>query len=67
MKKRKKNALLILSLFFVCSNLFSQTISYPDSSVLAHGDWYKFSIPSSGLYLEPHQTVGEMAHVAESQ
>lgn len=50
MKKRKKIVLLILSLFFVCSNLFSQTISYPDSSVLAHGDWYKFSIPSSGLY-----------------
>ena len=30
--------------------LHAQSISYPDSSVLAHGDWYKFSISSSGLY-----------------
>ncbi|MBP1630595.1 MAG: hypothetical protein H6Q15_1488 [Bacteroidetes bacterium] len=32
------------------SNLYSQSISYPDSSVLSHGNWYKIYIPSSGLY-----------------
>ena len=41
--------LLILSIL-ISSNLFAQSINYPDSSVLAHGDWYKFSISSSGLY-----------------
>lgn len=28
----------------------SQGISYPDSSVLSYGNWYKFAISSSGLY-----------------
>ena len=50
MKGKKTSILFILSILFVYSNLFSQSINYPDSSVLAHGDWYKFSIPSSGLY-----------------
>ncbi|MFA6199772.1 MAG: type IX secretion system sortase PorU [Bacteroidales bacterium] len=50
MKGEKTSILFIISILFVYSNLFSQSINYPDSSVLAHGDWYKFSIPSSGLY-----------------
>lgn len=42
--------LLIISLMTLSGGLHAQSISYPDSSVLAHGDWYKFSISSSGLY-----------------
>ncbi|MEA4966929.1 MAG: C25 family cysteine peptidase, partial [Bacteroidaceae bacterium] len=42
--------LLIISLMTLSGGLCAQSISYPDSSVLAHGDWYKFSISSSGLY-----------------
>ncbi len=29
---------------------FGQTMSYPDSSVLAHGNWYALNIPSNGVY-----------------
>lgn len=50
MKGKRTSILFIISLLFVYSNSFSQSINYPDSSVLAHGDWYKVSIPSSGLY-----------------
>ena len=49
MKEKNIFKLLILSLF-ISGNLFAQSINYPDSSVLAHGNWYKFSIASSGLY-----------------
>lgn len=49
MKEKNIFKLLILSIL-ISSNLFAQSINYPDSSVLAHGDWYKFSISSSGLY-----------------
>ena len=49
MKEKNIFKLLILSLL-ISSNLFAQSINYPDSSVLAHGNWYKFSISSSGLY-----------------
>lgn len=49
---QKKNIIksLIICLMTLSSGLYAQSISYPDSSVLAHGDWYKFSISSSGLY-----------------
>lgn len=30
--------------------LNAQNISYPDSSVLAHGSWYAVNIPSNGIY-----------------
>ena len=30
--------------------LNAQNISYPDSSVLAHGSWYTVNIPSNGIY-----------------
>lgn len=50
MGKKKFIKLLIISFLTLSSGLYAQTISYPDSSVLAHGDWYKFSISSSGLY-----------------
>ena len=49
MKEKNIFRLLIISIL-ISSNLFAQSINYPDSSVLAHGDWYKFSISSSGLY-----------------
>lgn len=50
MKEKNIFKLLILSILLFSNNLFSQSINYPDSSVLAHGDWYKFSISSSGLH-----------------
>lgn len=33
---------------FICLN--AQGLSYPDSSVLAHGSWYTVNIPSNGIY-----------------
>jgi hypothetical protein len=50
MIKTKIIIIFILSLIISNSKLYSQTISYPDSSVLAHGNWYKISIQSSGVY-----------------
>ncbi len=32
----------------------AQSVSYPDSSVLAHGNWYAVSIPSNGIYKLTH-------------
>ncbi len=50
MRKSNIIILLIISLLSLSGGLIAQSISYPDSSVLAHGNWYKFSISSSGLY-----------------
>src|SRR5574344_1581261 len=40
---------IILSLIATC-NVFSQSITYPDSSVLSSGKWYSVSISTDGIY-----------------
>ncbi|MEE1097299.1 MAG: hypothetical protein U0K83_03115, partial [Bacteroidales bacterium] len=43
--------IICLILFcLVLSPLSAQVLSYPDSSVLASGNWYAINIPTSGIY-----------------
>jgi len=48
--KRYLNLFLAVLLVIPQLGLIGQTISYPDSSVLAHGNWYKITVPNTGLY-----------------
>ena len=45
-----KRFILILAIIFQTGFCVSQTINYPDSSVLASGNWYCVNIPSNNIY-----------------
>ena len=51
---RKENMIKRIICLIVCLvsvlSLDAQVVSRPDSSVLAHGNWYSITIPSTGLY-----------------
>ncbi len=49
-KKNKVLSMLGLVSILMINSLSSQTISYPDSSVLSSGDWYKIQISKDGIY-----------------
>ena len=45
-----KRFILILAIIFQTGFCVSQTINYPDSSVLSSGNWYYVNIPSNNIY-----------------
>lgn len=45
-----KRFILILAIIFQTGISVSQTINYPDSSVLSSGNWYYVNIPSNNIY-----------------
>ncbi|MDR1847219.1 MAG: type IX secretion system sortase PorU [Bacteroidales bacterium] len=47
-----KRYLILILIAIVCcfTEVHSQGISYPDSSVLASGSWYSITVPQSGIY-----------------